>query len=50
MTKKSEGLTLTDINKYDNIVEVVHHFNGKKPMEEVIKNMVLFRLKEKNII
>jgi hypothetical protein len=35
--QKNESLTSTDQNKYGNTV-VMHHFNGKEPMEEVTKN------------
>lgn len=46
----SNGITIVDKNRYGNINEVTHRFSGRLTVEEVIKNMVISRLEEKNII
>lgn len=46
----NDGLVLIEKGKYDNIAEVTHKFNGESTMEEVIRDMVLSKLKDKNII
>lgn len=46
----SNGLTIVEKNKYENITEVTHNFNGEMTIEEVIRHMVLGKLKEQKII
>ena len=45
-----KGITIVDKNRYENISRVTHNFSGRLTVEEVIKNMVITRLEDKNII
>lgn len=49
-TNNLTGVTIIDKNRYENISQVTHRFCGKSTVEEVIKNMVMTRLEDKNII
>lgn len=44
------GITIVDKNRYENIIEVTHRFSGRLTVDEVIKDMVISRLEDKNII
>lgn len=44
------GVIIIDKNRYENINQVTHKFCGRSTVEEAIKNMVITRLKDKNII
>jgi len=46
----SEGLVIVDKNKYNNIEEVTHRFDGTITVEEAFRDIVLSRLKEKKVI
>lgn len=41
-----EGLILIEKNRYDNIVEVTHKFEGSSTIEEVMKDIIISRIKE----
>jgi hypothetical protein len=43
----SEPLVLVEKNRYDNIAEVTHIFSGKSTIEEVIKDIVISKIKDK---
>ncbi|MGJ0847982.1 hypothetical protein ACR77J_14935 [Tissierella praeacuta] len=43
----TEGLILIERNRYDNIVEVTHKFSGSSTIEEVMKDIVISKIKEK---
>lgn len=43
----TEGLTLIERNRYDNIVEVTHEFSGSSTIEEAMRNIVISKIKEK---
>ena len=44
------GLILIDNNRYGNIVQVIHSFNGNLTVEEAIKKLVLSKLKDKKLV
>ena len=45
-----DGLILIDINKYGNVIQVIHTFQGNSTVEDAIKNIVLSKVKDKNYI
>lgn len=42
-----DGLILIDKNKYDNVIQVIHTFQGNSTVEDAIKNIVLSKVKDK---
>lgn len=43
----TEGLILIEKNRYENIVEVTHKFSGSSTIEEVMKDIVISKVKER---
>ncbi len=48
--EKDEGLVIVDENKYGNIIKVTHSFKGSTTVEDAIRDIVLSKLREENII
>lgn len=45
--KNKEGLILIEKNRYENIAEVTHKFSGSSTIEEVMKDIVISKVKER---
>lgn len=48
--ENDDGLVIVDENKYGNIAKVTHSFNGSSTIEDAIRDIVLAKLKEDNLI
>ena len=42
-----DGLILIDKNRYENVTQVIHTFQGNSTVEDAIKNIVLSKVKDK---
>ena len=48
LQNSKDGLILIDKNKYGNIIQVTHTFQGNSSVEDAIRSIVLSKVKDKS--